>query len=88
MGRSKNGEMGLPTGRCVARRRSTSAPLRSGRAGRRQAIFGLMSLSAFPTVCIYEDSKLLASLIYWFIWLVWDRYQVYFLCILLCPNGP
>ena len=50
MGRSKNGEMGLPAGRCVAPRRSTSAPLRSGRAGRRQSIFGLMSLSAFPTV--------------------------------------
>ena len=29
-----------------------SAPLRPGRAGRRQAIFGLMSLSAFPTVYI------------------------------------
>ena len=55
MGRSKNGEMGLPAGRCAAHCRSTSAPLRSGRVGRRQAIFGLMSLSAFPTIyiCIY-----------------------------------
>ena len=87
MGRSKNGEMGLPAGRCAAHCRSTSAPLRSGRVGRRQAIFGLMSLSAFPTIYmyIYEDNKLLASVVDWFIWLVWDRDQVY--CyILLCPN--
>ena len=79
MGRSKNGEMGLPAGRCAAHCRSTSAPLRSGRVGRRQAIFGLMSLSAFPTlhIYIYEDNKLLACFINWFIWLVWDRDQVY-----------
>ena len=34
---------------------------------------------------IYEDNKLLASVVDWFIWLVWDRDQVY-LYILLCPN--
>ena len=88
MGRSKNGKMGLPTGRCAAPRRSTSAPLRSGRAGRRQAIFGLMSLSAFPTYIYMRTVRLLVSLMYWFIWRVWDRYQVYLLCILLCPNVP
>ena len=61
MGRSKNGEMGLLAGRCAAHCRSTSAPQCSGRVGRRQAIFGLMSLSAFSTVHIFRtvNSQLL-----------------------------
>ena len=65
--------------------RPVAAPHTAGRQARRCARVESVADRPFSASChlvlfpqhIYEDNKLLASLRNWFIWLVWDRDQVY-----------